>query len=87
MIKEAIKAKELGMAVLMAVARLFFLRVPSEGLPLQWDGTHSSIKLEGSMATLTLIRRKTPEHRPPCVVSAAAPRQGVLCALSTGCTR
>ena len=45
-------------ACLMAVARMFLLRVPSEGIPLQWDGGHSKIELEASRVTLTLMSRK-----------------------------
>ena len=54
----ALSCNEPKVAALMAVARLFLLRVPSEGVPLQWDGDHSSISLEPSKATITLVRRK-----------------------------
>ena len=46
------------MAALIAISRLFLLRVPSEGVPLEWNGDHSSIQVEGGTAWLTLMRRK-----------------------------
>ena len=42
----------------MAIARLFLLRVPSEGIPLEWDGEHSRVQASGKEATIMLTRRK-----------------------------
>ena len=58
MIKAAMEEGAWETACLMALARQFLLRVPSEGIPLQWDGTHSKIDLTDSQATITLMRRK-----------------------------
>ena len=46
------------MAALMAVSRLFLFRVPSEALPLQRSGDHSSVELSEDKAKFTLTRRK-----------------------------
>ena len=70
------------MAALMAVARQFLLRVPSEGIPLQWDGSHSNVALEPTRASITLYKRKN--SRVPvtltreCCCTAAGER---LCAV------
>lgn len=45
-------------AALAAISRLFLLRVPSEAIPLEWDGEHSRIELEEDCARLILMRRK-----------------------------
>ena len=66
LIKQAETTGELDIACLISVARLFMLRVPSEGVPLQWTGLHSSIILETNRATVTLTRRK--HCRQPCVL-------------------
>ena len=49
---------DLETAALAAVSRLFLLRVPSEGIPLEWDGEHSKVELFENSATITLMRRK-----------------------------
>ena len=51
-------AGDLETACLAAVSRQFLLRVPSEGVPLQWDGSHSCVELTSHKATMTLMRRK-----------------------------
>ena len=49
---------EQEVAALMAISRLFLLRVPSEGVPLEWDGQHSKVTVSGDTATILLTRRK-----------------------------
>ena len=46
------------LAALMAVSRLFLFRVPSEALPLQWCGDHSTVELSEATAKITLTKRK-----------------------------
>ena len=58
MVQAAVKDGAEDTACLMAVARMFLLRVPSEGIPLQWDGTHSTVELEEKRVTLTLMSTK-----------------------------
>ena len=58
MVGIAVKHGLAEIAALMAIARLFLLRVPSEALPLEWDGEHSSISLTADTATIVLMRRK-----------------------------
>ena len=58
MIKEAIQSEDIQVAALMAIARQFLLRVPSEGLPLQWSGVHSQITLTATVAKIQLSKRK-----------------------------
>ena len=58
LIKEAVKDDKPDMACLMAVGRLFMLRIPSEGIPLEWNGTHSSIEVDEQRAVITLATRK-----------------------------
>ena len=62
LIRESIRVGELGMAALMAVSRLYMLRVPSGGISLEWDGDHSWIKIAPQSATITLARRKNSRH-------------------------
>ena len=54
----ALEDDELEIAALMAISRQFLLRVPSEALPMQWQGSHSRVTLAPTQATLTLSRRK-----------------------------
>ena len=49
-------------AALIALSRMFLLRVPSEGIPLQWDGEHSKVEVTGTRALITLTRRKNREY-------------------------
>jgi hypothetical protein len=58
LIKEAVRDGHSDMACLMAVGRLFLLRIPSEGVPLEWSGEHSKITLTEEKATILLARRK-----------------------------
>ena len=58
MVQAACKAEAEDAACLMAVARMFLLRVPSEGIPLQWAGDHSTVELEETRVTVTLMKRK-----------------------------
>ena len=46
------------LAAIVAVSRLFLLRVPSEAIPLQWSGAHSRVELTATQAKITLMRRK-----------------------------
>ena len=57
-VKTAEGSYEMQVAALAAISRLFLLRVPSEAIPLQWDGEHSRIQLAGTSASITLMRRK-----------------------------
>ena len=65
------------LAGLIAVARLFLLRVPSEAIPLEWAGAHSTVVLEEDKATIVLAKRKnraTPtrlERKCCCATSGA----------------
>ena len=85
MVKAAMNCGELEVAALMAVARQFLLRVPSEGIPLEWGGSHSHVSLEPSRAVLTLMSRKN--SRIPvtltreCCCTSSGER---VCALYTG---
>ena len=58
MVKEALRDGEMETAAILAIARHFLLRVPSEAVPLQWLGEHSKIKLSETECTITLSRRK-----------------------------
>ena len=58
MIKTAMGEGSLEVAALMAIARHFLLRVPSEAIPLEWEGSHSSVTIRDSTATITLTTRK-----------------------------
>ena len=57
LIKEAVKDGRTDMACLMAVGRFFMLRIPSEGIPLEWNGGHSTIQVDDEKTTLTLTKR------------------------------
>ena len=73
---------KLEFGAMMALARQFLLRVPSEGIPLQWNGAHSSVSLTGGVCQITLRSRKN--SRIPvtmvrdCCCYSASPR---LCSL------
>ena len=54
----AIQDGEREVAAPMAIGRLFLLRIPSEGIPLEWSGAHSSVQFSDTSATITLARRK-----------------------------
>ena len=58
MIKGALQQGEVEVAAMLAVARHFMLRVPSEAIPMEWDGGHSNVKLARNSCTLTLMKRK-----------------------------
>ena len=58
MIQAAVKDGAEDAACLMAVARMFLLRVPSEGIPIQWEGGRSTVELEEARVTLTLMTRE-----------------------------
>lgn len=57
-VKQAMRRNDKEMATLYVVARLFLLRVPSEALPLEYDGSHSRLELIGNAAIITLYSRK-----------------------------
>ena len=57
-IRAALSRHDLEMATLYSVARLFLLRVPSEALPLERNGEHSRIEIEGGNVHITLYKRK-----------------------------
>ena len=58
LIRTSINKGEFVMAALMAISRMFLLRVPSEGIPLEWHGEHSWIDISSHAASITLARRK-----------------------------
>ena len=58
LVKAAMAQGAMDFAALMAISRLYLLRVPSEGIPLEWDGRHSKVEVHGTSATITLMRRK-----------------------------
>ena len=49
---------DMNTAALAAISRSFLLRVPSEGIPLQWNGNHSRVQFHGDKVEITLMRRK-----------------------------
>ena len=57
LVKCAMREGESDVAALMALVRQFLLRVPSEGIPQEWRGLHSSVLLEETAVTLTLTSR------------------------------
>ena len=57
-IKAAVLAGEEEVAVMIAVSRLFLLRVPSEAVRLEWDGSHSQVWVGTDEAIINLMRRK-----------------------------
>ena len=57
-IKVASEHDDMLTAALMAVSRMFLLRAPSEGIPLEWDGKHSKLEVSRMRATITLMKRK-----------------------------
>jgi hypothetical protein len=81
-IQAAKNRNDVEMATIYAVARLFLLRVPSEGLPLQRNGPHSHIEVEDSEAYVTLHRRKN-SNKPALIHRSCVCRnEGVsLCAV------
>jgi hypothetical protein len=58
MVSVAMRSGELEVAALLAVARMFLLRVPSEGIPLTWNSSHSTVDVSEARAVITLMRRK-----------------------------
>ena len=54
----AVHQRDRHVAALCAIARLFLLRVPSEGIPLEWNGAHSQVELHEDFASITLMSRK-----------------------------
>jgi hypothetical protein len=54
----ALAQADVETATLMALSRVFMLRVPSEGIPLQWSGSHSAIELLEASVKITLVKRK-----------------------------
>ena len=82
MIQLAMQQGNLEMAAMMAIARLFLFRVPSECVPLQWRGPRSSVEVDAEKAIITLSSRKN--SRVPvvlartCVCRTSGPK---LCAV------
>ena len=58
MVKEALRQGEIEVAAIMAIARHFLMRVPSEAIPLEWAGSHSTVVLTDTQCSITLMRRK-----------------------------
>ena len=58
LVKAAMDAGEMEVAALMAVALQFLLRLPSEGIPLEREGSHSSVNFESLRAVVAVSRRK-----------------------------
>ena len=52
------EVEEPELAGVFAVARIFLLRVPSEAVPLQWCGSHSTVQVDESQVTIVLAKRK-----------------------------
>jgi hypothetical protein len=76
-------------ATICTVARLFMLRVPSEGLPLQVNGLHSSIEFGEESVTITLNSRKN-SRRPSvltrqCVCKNSGKTLCAVCAVRRWC--
>ena len=67
MIQLAVQNGNIETAAMMAIARLFLLRVPSECVPLQWRGPHSSVEVTVDKAIITLSSRKN--SRVPVVLT------------------
>ena len=82
MVKAALQKDMLEVAAAMVLSRSFMLRVPSETIPLQWQGEHSRIALLRDHASINLSRRKN--SRAPvtlsrkCTCSSSPP---LLCAV------
>ena len=58
MVKLALGQGEEEVASLMVLSRAFLLRVPSEALPMEWEGAHSCISVDSEKVALKLARRK-----------------------------
>ena len=58
MVKESMREGDIEMAGILAIARHFMLRMPSEAVPLEWDGGHSKITVEDTRCSITLTTRK-----------------------------
>ena len=77
-----VKNDDMELAGLMAIARMFLLRVPSEALPLEWDGQRSSIQLTQTTAVITLAKRKNRSSPSTLTRSCCCSTSGVaLCAV------
>ena len=69
-------------AALISVSRLFRFRVPSEALPLQWNGERSSVQLYEGKAVVTLAKRKNTRAPSELVRECCCPTSGrTLCAV------
>ena len=79
MIKCAIDQGDLQTATIMALSRLFMLRVPSECLPLTWQGAHSSVKDLGESLSIGLARRKNSSSRVTMTRRACAAHRVLTC--------
>ena len=85
--KAVLHRSDSEMATLYSVAWLFLLCVPSEALPLQRDGEHSRIEVEGHDVHLTLYKRKNTRklsvlHR-SCVCVNEGKRPCDVCSLKS----
>ena len=58
MVKIARQQQDFQVAAILAIARHFLLRVPSEAIPMEWKWPHSKIELSATACTLTLTKRK-----------------------------
>ena len=58
LIDHAVQNSDREQACLLAVARQFLLRVPSEALPLEVRGHHSQVDFDGDDVIITLTSRK-----------------------------
>jgi hypothetical protein len=82
MIKSALAVKDVELATIMAISRLFMLRVPSECLPLAWASSHSSVRVEENKLSITLTKRKNNAHATTLIRPCVCATQGdVLCPL------
>ena len=58
MVQEAVKNGDTEVAAMLAISRHFMLRVPSEAVPMEWDGTHSRVEISDKGCSITLSKRK-----------------------------
>lgn len=69
------RQNNLDLVALMMLSRQLMLCVPSEGLPFQWHGSHSSIVLTNS--TIEMTRNRTKNSAGPVLL-----KRGCVCATS-----
>ena len=63
---------------MLAIARHFVLRIPSEAIPMEWDGTHSNVQLSGRSCTLKLMKHKNRQYPTAMVRECCCEEMGKL---------